>query len=377
MGVTEASAAEVVSWRMRALGLTAPLLPEPSGDAVADVSRVASRMFAVQGQDWWGGRAALGLRTPGATLSAVHEAFNAGALVRSWPMRGTIHLLAAEDIGWVQAATNHRVLPGAPKRRAMIGLSDTDLERMTELTEAALAGGGRLSRAELAEVWRAGGVEVQGPWRYHVLWWLAQTGLITFGPTAAGGEPLAVLAREWITNPRELSGDEANAELATRFAAGRGPVTVRDLSWWSGLTVREAREAVRLASVAGRLVPVSAAGVEYWVEPALLDAPPVPAEGVWLLPPFDEHLLGYTERGLLLDPKHFGLLVPGRNGVFGATVVRDGRAVGLWKREPLASRFRVRVSAFPGQRLTAAELTEPVGRLSRFLESDIETVLTE
>ncbi|MEB4613331.1 winged helix DNA-binding domain-containing protein, partial [Leucobacter sp. M11] len=208
-----ATAAEVLGWRMRALGLTAPLPGSAAGDAPARVAAVASRMLAVQGQDWWGGRAALGLRAADATLQDVHAAFNAGAIVRSWPMRGTLHLLAAEDIGWMQASTNHRVLPGAPKRRATIGLTEANLDRMTELTIAALQGGRARSRAQLSDAWRDGGVAVQGPWRYHVIWWLAQTGVIWFGPTADGGEPLAVLAAEWIPRPRSLDGDEARAEL--------------------------------------------------------------------------------------------------------------------------------------------------------------------
>src|SRR5690606_15955436 len=98
--------------------------------------------------------------------------------------------------------------------------------------------------------WTEAGIEWQGNWRYHLIWWLCQNGLAVFGPTR-GGEPLLVRADEWIRDPRSLEGDEALAELAARYAEARGPIRERDLAWWTGLTVREARQAIALASESG------------------------------------------------------------------------------------------------------------------------------
>ena len=294
-------------------------------------------MLAVQGQDWRSARWALGLRTPGTAVTDVHEAFNAGFIVRSWPMRGTIHVLAAEDIGWMQRATNRRVLAGAAKRREFLGISDASLELLVTTSVEALRGGVSMDRDELAQAWSAAGIEWQSNWRYHLIWWLCQNGLTVLGPVSDRGEPRLVLANEWIGSPRELDGDEALLELAARYASARGAVTSADLAWWAGLTAGEAKHALACAEAAGRLVQLTLhhddKQIAVWADPAQLETGCTAELPDWLLlPAFDEHLLGYQDRSAQLNPAHFERIVPGRNGMFLATVVRNGRVVGTWKR---------------------------------------------
>ena len=348
------------------------------------IGAVASRMLAVQGQDWRSARWALGLRAPGTRVADVHAAFDSARIVRSWPMRGTIHVLAAEDIGWLQGATNHRVLAGAPKRRAALGITDATLERLVEVSLAAIraASGGAergLDRDGLSTAWTEAGIEWRSNWRYHVIWWLCQNGLAVFGPVREGGEPLLVEAETWIGAPRRLAGDPALAELAARYAVARGPVRVRDLAWWSGLTTTEARRAIALASEAGRLAPVALAGAtgraaELWADPELLGddlgAPgavrgAAPGDRWRLLPAFDEHLLGYQDREAQLDPEHFDRIVPGRNGMFLATVVDRGRVVGTWRRGSRAA-AGIEATPLPGAQLDLAALAPEAERWSRF-----------
>lgn len=339
----------------------------PGGAAEARVAALVRSMLALQGQDWRGSTWAIGSRLPGATLDDVHAAFNGGQIVRSWPMRGTIHVVAAEDIGWMQRLTGEKTLRTAPKRRETLGMSDAALERLVEISQQALAASTGLTREELSSAWTEAGVEWQPAWRYHLVWWLCQNGMATLGPVpAGGGEPLIVLASDWIKRPRELAGDEALAEFATRYAAARGPVTAKDLGWWSGLGVRDAKRGLQLAAQAGLLVqavvdqgdaPGPVAG-QHWVSPAALDAlrgsDAAPSPDL-LLAPFDEHLLGYTERGLQLAPAHFDAIVPGKNGMFKATVVRSGVTVGTWARERSGSAKLV-ATPLPGHTLDAAEL---------------------
>lgn len=362
-----ASTADLIGWRMRALGLWERESGTPRS--------VVARLLALQAQDWGASRWAIGVRAPGIAEADVVAALDSGELVRSWPMRGTIHLVAAEDIGWIQAVTNHRVLPGAAKRRAFIGLDDESLSRMTDVAVERLSGGRSLSRDELAEAWAQAGVvgpgeKGLGPWRYHVIWWLCQNGITVPGPVnptagsastddapadgaAAIPEPRLVLANEWIAAPRRLEGEEALAELAARFARGRGPVRDRDLAWWTGLTIREARRGIAAAADDGRLSAIEIDGTPYWAEPALLDSPPATPAGepALLLPGFDEHLLGYTDRSAVLDDAHFDRIVPGRNGMFRATVVEQGRVTGIWTKKALTKRTRLIVEPFPGERI--------------------------
>lgn len=339
------TAGQLLHLRMRALGLgPAGVATASEAAGAARIEAVAGHMLAVQGQDWRSSQFALGLRVPGTDAADVQAAFNAGRVVRSWPMRGTIHVVPASDIGWMQRATGHRVLAGAPKRREFLGMSDAVLEQLVDVSLQALTGlaaeGRGLDRDALSAIWTEAGIDWKSNWRYHIVWWLCQNGLAAFGPVH-GGEPLLVRADEWIRDPRALEGDEALAELAARYAAARGPVRERDLAWWTGLTVREARRAIQMASESGRVAPLrldgaSGAAASLWADPAALDELPLsfhesPAEWL-LLPSFDEHLLGYTDREAQLDAAHFERIVPGRNGMFLATVVADGRVVGTWKR---------------------------------------------
>jgi len=337
--------AELLQLRMRALRLThgAELAGDGQQPATgADrIVATARHMLAVQGQDWRSSRWALGVRAPGTTVDDVSAAFASGAIVRSWPMRSTVHVVAAEDIGWMQQATNRRVLAGAPKRREYLGISESVLSRLVEVSEQVLAGGSGHDRDSLSQAWTDAGIEWHGSWRYHVIWWLCQNGIAVFGPPGPNGEPRLVLAREWIREPRQLRGDDALAELARRYAASRGPVQAQDLAWWTGLGVRDARRSLLLATEAGWLAPLRAEGTkgtaDFWVDPEVLGAAQdeTPSEQYLLLPAFDEHLLGYADRGAQLDPEDFTRVMPVRNGIFLATVVRDGRVVGTWKRSAL------------------------------------------
>ncbi|MEV8339648.1 crosslink repair DNA glycosylase YcaQ family protein [Leucobacter sp. NPDC077196] len=131
---------DVLRLRMFALGLSDTSWPRTleASTCAQRIAGVAHRMLALQGQDWRSARWALGSRAPGATVADVEAAFAERRIVRSWPMRGTVHVVAAEDIGWMQQAANHRVLAGAPKRRAFLGMSDAALERLVDTSLLAL-----------------------------------------------------------------------------------------------------------------------------------------------------------------------------------------------------------------------------------------------
>lgn len=372
--------AELLRMRMRALGLTSGEGDAASGQqsfrqgssGAERIATTARRMLAIQGQDWRSSQWALGIRTLDASVDDVREAYRSGLIVRSWPMRGTVHVVAAEDIGWMQRATNHRVLAGAPKRRAFLGISDAVLDQLVTVSQQALANGVAHDRESLSRVWTEAGIEWQSNWRYHVIWWLCQNGIAVFGPIEDTGEPRLVLTSDWIRAPRELDGDDALAELAWRYASARGPVHVKDFAWWTGLTVREARKAVELAAEVGRLMPLTrdgatGASATLWATPEVLDtAPSETAPGSHLLlPAFDEHLLGYTDRAIQLDPEYFERIVPGRNGIFIATVVRDGRTVGTWKRGT-RKLSGIEVTEFSASSIDVKALATPAARWAEF-----------
>jgi len=322
--VTTVPAPELALQRLVAQRVAGPPLP-----SAADAVR---HLLAAQGQDLPGALLSVALRTADGTRGTVEAALDAGEVVRSWPMRGTLHLVAAEDLGWLRELCVPRVMGGFAARRERLGLNDTDVDRAADLASTALSGGRRLGRAELVAALADGGVPTEGQRGYHLLTYLAHTGLLCLGPTDGAGEQLFVLAADWLPASPRRDRAEAVAELALRYLTGHGPATVADVVRWSGLRVTDVRAGV--AAVRDRLAAVEVGGTELLADPATADALDrhrAAAAGLYLLPGFDELVLGYADRSCTVPPEHAERIVPGGNGMFRPTVVVGGRAVGTWR----------------------------------------------
>ncbi|WP_309139957.1 winged helix DNA-binding domain-containing protein [Micromonospora sp. 4G55] len=154
-------------------------------------------------------------------------------------------------------------------------------------------------------------------------------------------EQTFALLDEWAPEPRRPERDEALGLLALRYFRSHGPTTRQDFAGWTGLTQADARRGIAVAG--DDLATVEVDGVPAVLDAALLDAPRTPRDDVLALPGFDEYLLGYKDRTLMLDPAHRQAVVPGGNGVFQSTIVRAGRVVGTWKRTIARARVTVTV----------------------------------
>lgn len=331
---------ELVRLRLRSHGLTRA----PAGPGAPSPAGALARMFALQGQDLPGALWSIGLRAPGADLAEVRQAFDDGELVRSWPLRGTLHVLGAQDLGWVLALTGRRSLAAAAGRERQLGLDSSSVGVAQAVALRELEGGGRMTRAELFAAFEAAGVSTAGQRGVHLLWHLAVDGLVVLGPFQ-GAEQCVVLTQDWIPHPRTLDVDAAARELAASFLTGRGPATLADFTWWAKLPITVARRA--LDDLRDSLTELGCAGETMWALTSVLDqvAGQAPRR-VLMLPGFDEFLLGYSDRSAPLSPHHAPLTVPGGNGVFKPTIVVGGRVVGLWSRRVSAGRVALTFSPF-------------------------------
>ncbi len=306
------------------LRLRQQAIADPRFDTPADVVRWFG---AMQAQDYQGALWAVGLRMRAATQATVERAIADRSIVRTWPMRGTLHLVAAEDVRWMQALLAPRVID---RDRARIerdfGLDAATLKRCRRIVGKALADGTPMTRSGLYAALDAGGIASAGQRGLHVTGRLAHEGLLCLGPRAER-QPTFVLLDAWLPATPQKTRDEALAELARRYFGGHGPATAQDLAWWSGLTVKDAQAGIALAHA--HLVREDNAGIAYWRSSDAME--PAAVGSVHLLPPFDEYLVGYKDRSAALDPA-FGREVIGINGLVNASIVVDGRVVGTWKR---------------------------------------------
>lgn len=335
-----------------------------AGPLCTDPAEVVRSLGAMQAQDYHQAVWAIGLRTQQATLADVEQAIEERKILRTWPMRGTIHFVPAEDARWMVQLGAARMIAADKRRQGQLELDAAILERCQALFYDALHGGKRLSRASLLQVLEDAGISTAQQRGYHILWHAAQIGLICLGPMQDKQQTF-VLLDEWVPNSRQLSREEALAELARRYWRSHGPATVHDFAWWTGLTVTDAKAG--LAAAKPELIAETINGKEYWIT----NDPPVHSlhdpSDIYLLAGFDEYLLGYQDRSAVLAPEHATRVVPGNNGIFFPIIVVAGQVVGTWKRSFKKNGVDIVLSPFAQLDVAEERVIEAAKRYSDFL----------
>lgn len=305
---------------------SAQLLSGPPASTAADA---VQRLLAVQGQDPRGFRLAIRARTSLVTAADVEEALTASrSLVVSWLNRGTLHLVAAQDFWWLHDLTTPQLGAESLRRLAQEGVSPVLAERGIDTVVAAVHEAPR-TREELRAALDAAGVPTRGQALVHVLLAATLRHRLIRGPMP-GADHCMVLAEDWIgPAPEPLEHDAALALLATRYLAGHGPASDRDLAMWARLPLRDARAGLAaIETVDG--------GDGLRDLPGRGDPAPLPTR---LLGNFDPILHGWVSRDAVLGP-HEADVVAG--GVFRSWLFVEGRAAGLWR----IIRGRVRIAPF-------------------------------
>jgi hypothetical protein len=296
-----------------------------AGSAFERPGDIVHWLGAVQAQDYQGGLWAVGLRLPGATQGDIEQALADRAIVRTWPMRGTLHFVAAADVRWMLELLTPRVVAGSAGRLRQLEIDANVLARSRELFVQALRGGKQHTRSALYSMLEAGDVSTAGTRGLHILGQLAMEGLICFG-AREGKQHTFVLLDEWLPDARRLERDAALAELARRYFTSRGPATLQDFVWWSGLTVADARDGLEMAQP--HLAQAQIDGRTYWLAPSPPVAPAA-AHSAYLLPMYDEYTVAYKDRGAVLNPAY---AKQAGNAIFRPVMIVDGQVVGTWNR---------------------------------------------
>lgn len=336
-----------------------------SGHRFQRPEQVVQWLGAVQAQDYLGALWGVGLRMEQATEAAVEQTLTEGAIVRTWPMRGTLHFVAAADIRWMLELMTPRIVAASKRRlEQQFDLDEKTFSRSRELFVRELQGGRRLERNQMYQMLEQANISAAGQRGLHILWRLAQEGVICFGPRQ-GKQQTFVLLDEWVPNPRRLERDEALAELAGRYFTSRGPATLQDFTWWSGLTSIDAKAGIEMARP--EIIEEKINDRTYWLAPSQPDHVD-PSPTAYLLPAYDEYTVAYKDRSAVLDPLHAADTNSG-NGIFKPTIVVDGQVVGVWKRTLERGSVLIATSMF--RSLTKAEQLAVDGaaeRYKRFLE---------
>ena len=306
------------------LRLLAQRISRPEGKTPADVVRWFG---AVQSQDLAASLWAVGLRInkPAVTEADVERAIADRSVIRSWPMRGTIHLMPAEDARWMVRLLAPRLDAKLAGNYRLAELTPETLKQAGDVIAKTLAGN-QCTRAEIYAALNAAGIETSGhntqQRGMHLLVHWARHGLICVTPRR-GKQQTFALMDEWMPGGNDLSGDEALAELGRRYFRSHGPATLKDFAWWTGATLTEVKRAT--GAIKGEFERETVGGVEYWLSPGKTKGG---KRRAFLLPPFDEYTVAYADRSAVVDRER---LVASGHGI-GSNLIIDGRLAGTWKR---------------------------------------------
>lgn len=282
----------------------------------------------IQAQDLRAAALSIRARRPGTPRDAVDRALvEERSIVRTWLMRGTLHLATAADVHWLLAALGARFVATSRRRREQLGLDDETATRGARLLEDVLQERGPLTRAEIRSEPVLNDVPLEGQAAPHLLRYAALEGRICYGPTRDGA-PTYVALEDWIGRRDAPSERAAQIALARRYLRAFGPATPADMAQWSGLTLTRAR--ALFEDLGDELVEVRVDGHPAW----MLEAEG-PARGplARLLPKYDTLLLGYRSRDWILPPEHATHIYPG-GGLLRRSVLAGGRIVGTWDPQP-------------------------------------------
>lgn len=341
--------------------------PRPRVEA-PDPGALVRDLVGVQAQEAPAAALALRARAAGLVAGDVERArVVERTIVRTWALRGTLHLLAAADLGWLLPLLGPVFARANRRRRLQLGLDDETTTRGVRLLRARLADEGPLTRAAIVERLAARGLPLEGQAAPHLIAQAAHEGVVCHGPER-DGEPTYTLLADWAESGPAMPREAALAALARRYLAAYGPAGPEDLAHWSGLPLREIRAA--WGAIRAEVEEVEVGG-----KPAALlkaraaraGARRPAAPRVRLLPGFDPYLLGYRDRALIVAPADARRIHPG-GGVLHPTLLIDGRAAGTWR--SARRREGLEIAVAPFATLDAAvvpPLEAEVADIGRFL----------
>ena len=347
---------EIAYLRLRNQGLSKKIFQ--------NATDVVGWLGAVQAQDYAGAKWALGQRLKNSTDAAIEKDFNEGKLLRIHVLRPTWHFLAPEDIRWILMLSAPRVHVGNAFMYRQLELDRTIIRQSYAVLEKTLQGNIYLTRKELGTMLGKARIITEGLRLAYIMMSAELDGVICSGPRK-GKQFTYALFEERVPQVRERNRDEALADLVKRYFVTRGPATLQDFTWWSGLTMADAKNGLEL--VKSQFVREAINGQTYW----FADFKPPPrakSPKAYLLPNYDEYFIGFKDRSAIGEVIKRSKLDANDPAFIAHVIVVNGQIVGGWKRTLNRDSVLVKLNLLAN--LTEAEtraVAEAAERYGKFL----------
>ena len=325
-------------------------------------------MSAIQAQDYAMAKWAIGIRLPNATDRVIETAMKQGEIIRTHLLRPTWHFVSADDIYWMLALRASPIKASLRSRHKQLGLSESIIVRSNAILENALKGGKQLPRKELlAELVKAG-IPIDENRASHLLVRAEMDGVICSGATE-GKKLTYALLEERVPKLNLPTREVAVAKLAKKYFGSHGPATLSDFTWWSGLSVNDAKHALEMVKSDLHVETIDAQ--TYWYHNSY-SIRQTNMEAAYLLPAFDEFIISYKDRRAALPFENFSKAVS-NNGIFRPVVLVNGQVMGIWKRKINRNTVMVETELFqqPDQ-ATKRLIEKAANQYGQFLEKETE-----
>lgn len=308
-----------VSARLLSQQLAAPQFKEPA--------EVVSWFGAIQAQDYRAMRWAVAMRTGKPSYKAFKAAFDEGRILRAHLLRGTWQLVSSGDYHWLRALCHDKgtaVLDGWTKSLGF-NYSGKEKERILTIIEDTVASRGEVTEDIIGEALVEGGIPKEKLLYNHQLRMAELEGIVCSG--SLGPRNTYRLVRDRIPVSSPVSREESLALLARKYFRSHGPATLEDFVWWSGLNSGDCRQGI--ASLGDELRPERWKGRDFYIY-GEARTKGVRSGTVLLLPAYDEYLIGYKSRDIVLHPDK-AHHAHNNFGIFKSVVAWNGKVVGNWK----------------------------------------------
>jgi hypothetical protein len=296
-----------------------------SGEKFKNPADVVKYLGAVQAQDYAGAKWALGLRSQRSSDAAIDEAMADGSIIRTHVLRPTWHFVAPADARWMIELTAPRINVAAGTWFRKLKLDNAVFKQSNDALAKALEGCKQLNRAEVMAVLNKAGVATDDLRFIHLLM-RAELDKVICSGGRQGKQFTYALFDDRVPQGNVPAKEKALAELALRYFMSRGPATLQDFNWWSGLATIDAKLGLEIAKP--QLVKINVESREYWMAkdvPVINNKAPI----AHLLPAFDEFAVAYKDRSAIVNPKYVKQAL---HVIFNPSIVVNNQVVGTWKR---------------------------------------------
>ena len=294
----------------------------------ANPGDVVKQLGAVQAQDYAGAKWALGQRMQDTTDAVIDQSFNNGEILRTHIMRPTWHFVTPSDIRWMLMLTGPRVQAGNGFMYRKTEMDKAVIRKSYRVLERVLSGNKHLTRNELGSAFEKAGILAEGQRLGYFMMSAELDGIICSGPRK-GRQFTYALLEERVAQVKALTRDEALAELMKRYFATRGPATLKDFTWWSGLSMADAKNGIEM--VKSQFVNEVFNGQTYWFAETKLPAKKN-SPTAYLLPNYDEYFIGFKDRSAIGEVASRSNIDESSPALIAHVIILDGQIIGGWKR---------------------------------------------